>query len=220
MSSLPGPLPTPRQAPMPPIATKEVYRVNFIGELEFQMTSSVLYYSETGAIGSASGESFGALALLLKQTAGVYDAYRAAASSAWSAKTLIIASPTSPGVVTYTQDLDPDRGLGPATCCPNQTAVVIHKRTQFGGKRGRGRISMPAVPTAWVIGTGLNDATAHDALALAMKTTLADQKYTFTPVVTSFSKDDPQYVGFNPITACVASTVLGTIRRRRPGYGK
>jgi len=45
-------------------------------------------------------------------------------------------------------------GSGTSTVCPQNTATLVHKRTSRGGRRGRGRLYLPAVPEEAVSAAG------------------------------------------------------------------
>lgn len=214
-----NPLLTP--SPMPPVPTKEVYRLVVIGEIELCMTANVFYYQGSEPVGAATVASQAALASLFGSVEGPFTPYLNCLTTDWTFTASHIDCPTQPSLATVVSTGANVNGLVPPPALANQSAVVIQKITAWRGKHGRGRISLPAVPRAWVTGTVLSNDAAAKALATAMEAVLSDGTHTFTPGILSRGTGaDAGKLGWLNMRTCKVNSVLGTIRRRKPGTGK
>jgi hypothetical protein len=107
-------------------------------------------------------------------------------------------------------------GAGPGThagdSCPDFTAVVIQKKTDFGGKSGRGRIYVGCIPeeltnTDTLTPAGVSEYEGFKSMLLDtfMAAGATWSQYHYSP------KDDNWYL----ISGAIVVPVLGTQRRRR-----
>jgi hypothetical protein len=205
--------------PMPPAPTLNVYRVRLGGVVEGQQTMNTFYYDDGMPVGSATTASLTELFNAFTGAGGVTTAYDAAVSSDWTFSNLTIDCPTSPTLAASV--VSPlVAGTGPAGHEPNQVAVTLAKTTAWKGQHGRGRISLPAVPTVWVSQTLLINTVAIGALVTKMKQALTGASHTFTPGLLSRATPPSTTLGYMPLTNVVIRTVLGSCRRRKPGVGK
>jgi hypothetical protein len=206
---------------MPPESVKDVFRLVLIGELDLQMTANVFYYQGVKARGTATQADYTALRALFGAVDGVFPQYLGAVSADWSYKETHIDCPTTPSLATLVS-VGVSVGTGPAVALANQSAAVIRKITLWRGKHGHGRISVPAVPRVWVTGTQITNDAPYLLLADAMAQTLSDGTDTFIPGIYATHQEEgqlPNY-GWVSLSTCRVNTVLGTIRRRKPGVGK
>lgn len=208
---------------MPEPTTFDIFRLKIVGVLEAQTTVNVLYYVDGEiALGAANRQDQVALATAFTDVTGPMPEYLAACSNDWAATSLLIDVPTKPENAVYTHLLTGAGGGALVPPLPNQMAVTIQKHTTWRGKHGRGRISVPAVPSTWTDGTTLVNKTAHQALADVLNDPVTDATHTFMPVIMAEEKDEAGVVlkvGQVPIVSCSVNTILGTARRRKPGVG-
>lgn len=205
--------------PMPPAPTHNIYRVKLGGGVEGQITMNTFYYADEQTVGTATTSVLIELFNAFTGAGGILPVYAAAVSADWSVTFMLIDCPTSPTLSPYT--VAPiQSGLGPVGHEPNQVATTIAKKTDWRGQHGRGRISVPALPTSWKTGTQLTTVVQLGNLASKMQTALTGATHTFTPGILARQTGAPNTLGWAPITSCVVRLILGTCRRRKPGVGK
>jgi hypothetical protein len=106
------------------------------------------------------------------------------------------------------------------TSLPANCAVLIHKRTARGGRRGRGRIFLP-----WTIGetfeeSGLLNSATKTTLQTAANVWLANLSANSVPMVLLHSAsapgvDEPTTPGSpNAVTSLIVDSLIGSQRRR------
>jgi hypothetical protein len=106
---------------------------------------------------------------------------------------------------------------------PTEVAQPILKLTGLKGQHGRGRISIPAIATADVVGSQITAAawnTAESTFATNVQAGFSDGAATWYPCVSTRVKGAQTFQYFSPVTSWRKSTYLGTIRRRKIGRGK
>lgn len=203
-----------------PSPTQNVYRSKVYGQIENQMTISTFWWTDSAALGTASLTHMQNLYNAMVLPAGFLAKYLACLSADFALTEVIIDVPTSPSLAAFTQ-ANTAAGTGPAGHEPSEVAAVIDRYTAFKGQCGRGRVSLPAVPTTWVTASRLTTTTANAAFATQMLAAITSGGDTFTPGLYSHngSRQQPG-AGFAVLSQTVFDTLLGTIRRRKIGRGK
>jgi hypothetical protein len=197
-----------------------IWRVRIIGAIENQLTVSSFYYIDELGPGTATLAVGVALSIAFQGASAVFTKYCAAVSGDWLSSLVLVDSPTNPTLATI-QNIDVAVGTGPAGHEPTVVGAVVAKLTAVKGQCGRGHITTPAVPTAWVTGSNLSNQTAHTNLANAMVAPLTGSGHTFTPCLYSPKGSHANPIkGYAPLTNCLVRTTLGTVRRRKLGRGK
>ena len=212
---------SPRLSPMPPAPTADIYRVRVQGEVEGALTLNVFHYriNKTGA--TPTHAEFDSLMSALEQPGGFLDLLYPALHQAWTHELCLIDAPTYPSLATNTYTMVAKGGTAAGIRLANQSAVVIQKRTNWRGKHGRGRVSLPAVPQSFVTGTSLTNLAAHNNFASAMMTIQSDGTNAFTPgVLATLVQAGVLTHGWNDLAQTLVDVTLGTVRRRKPGVGK
>jgi hypothetical protein len=208
---------------MPPSPTVEILCLKIEGQLEQQQTINTLYYACDKPVGQATISDQIDLCQSFFDSAGPYPKFQAAVSVNWTGVQLICYSVTQPGLATHYFTLSPTAGLVPAPRAPNHTCVTLRKTTTLRGKHGRGRLSIPAVPSAWITGTTLSNTGAHTTLANLLAAQVTGFEQIFTPGIWAVRKKTtelPAAVGWQPLRGVDVGVILGTCRRRKPGRGK
>lgn len=204
---------------VPPPPTGNVWHVKIKGSIEGQMTISNFYYEDTQTPGSGTLAIQQALFNGLTVVGNLVPKYEACLSVDWVANSIIIDSPNNQALAAYVQPWSTAAG-GPTGHEPTEVAAVILKQTSLKGQCGRGRVELPAVPTAWVGSSQLTTTTAYQALAGQMIAQVVNGGYTFTPGIYSRGTRQVRLPGFTALVSCAVTTLLGTIRRRKIGRGK
>jgi hypothetical protein len=210
--------------PDPPLAVFEVYRLRVIGAQGGNMTVNTLYYESSQEIGSGGENTQIELISLFIAVDSCLQAYVSATSIDWKGVKLTVDLPTSPALATFEHQLTNLTGIGPTPALPNQMGVTIRKWTNWRGRRGRGRITVPSVPAAWCDRAILVEQSAFVNLCTELATTLQGAAQTYRPCLFSRDKEKNE-VPITPMRTLVISkfttnTILGTARRRKPGVGK
>lgn len=197
----------------------DIYRVRFRGSVEGQLTINTFYYRGSGAINSESLAGQINLITALEAPAGMRDKYKACMSSDWTMADMAVDCPFLDTLNTLVA-ASIGAGGGAAGHEPTTVGVVIAKQSVVKGQCGRGHVTLPAVPTAWVTNSTLINSTAHDAFALAMGGVISGGGTTFTPVIYSKGTRINHTAGVTDVIQCVVRDTLGTVRRRKLGRGK
>jgi len=210
--------------PMPPEPANDIYRLVLLGEILGCMTSNVFYYQSNLAVGTATQETQIALRDIWGGAQGVFLKYLPCCANEWSTTFSLIDVPTTPGLATLVTPVGTAPGSGGAGALPNQCCVTLTKTSQWRGKHGRGRISVPAIPRANVTGTTLQNSSPYRALADAMQVDIADATFTFKPGILSVLRDKQtkEFIRYGWVVSHIVDVMetLGTCRRRKPGVGK
>lgn len=206
--------------PLPPVPPNEIFSIKIIGNIEGQLTVSSFHYRNAKPVGSSTRADLIDLATAFVNLAGPQALFADACSSDWYADHVSVFSPTNASLLTYDSPSSAVQGAGPAGALAAQSCVTIQKRTLFRGKHGRGRISVPAVPRAWAVGTVLTLMAAHKNLAEIMSAPLTGAATTYTPGVLCKGLGPTVNYGWVDMLECRVNETLGTCRRRKPGVGK
>lgn len=209
-------------APPAPVISGNVYRVNVIGKLENCVTVSTFAYQDTNSPGSATETETNELLALFLSAEGPMNRYILATTNDFIIDRLTCDSPTSPQVLPAVH-VSGVSGNGPAGHLPNQTCVTLIKRTSLRGKRGRGRLSMPAVAVTDCLGTVLINDMVYKNLATSMKAVLNGIDTSYVPGIYAFTWEAAPVVQrhtFAVLKDVTVNSTLGTCRRRKPGVGK
>lgn len=210
--------------PAPPLAVFEVYRLRVIGAQGGNMTVNTLYYESSLAIGTGGENTQIELISLFIAPASCLEAYVSTVSLDWKGVAISVDVPTTPAIATFQHNLTNLAGIGPTPALPNQMGVTIRKWTNWRGRRGRGRITVPSVPAAWTDRALVIEQSGYTNLCNELGTTLQGAAQTYRPVL--FSMDKPKNdVPVTPmrtltISKFTTNVILGTARRRKPGVGK
>lgn len=203
------------------------YQVVVNGRIEGQATANIFYFGAVGPIDDVE------LRIIVALWECYRDIFLLGASSAWSIDnfTWKRVSPTL-GVehIFVPQDLAAPQGN--AAALPSFTSAVISKRTDTGGRSGRGRMYMPAIPEADAAGSILAPNQGYwlrlvaFAACLAQKfITLGDPPPANAAALFLYSRKLGGTTfplganGFKLITSLVPHRELGTTRSRKVGRG-
>lgn len=203
-----------------PAPTNDVYRARFVGSIEGQLTIDTFYYRGDSAAGTESLAMQINLVTALELAGGMRDKYKACMSSDWTMESMLIDCPFIATLATLTAaSVGP--GTGPAGHEPTTVATVISRFSKQKGQCGRGHVSLPAVPTAWVTSSMITSSTAYDAFVLTMGGVISGGGHNFTPVIYSKgTRVSPKASGISDQINATLRDVLGTVRRRKLGRGK
>lgn len=106
----------------------------------------------------------------------------------------------------------------------SEIAITIQKKTILKGQHGRGRMSLPAVPTNAVSESVVNGAALLanlNAFTAQLTMTASDGVATWTSCVSTRAANPPRLAnGYELILNAQFNTLLGTVRRRKIGRGK
>jgi hypothetical protein len=116
-------------------------------------------------------------------------------------------------------------GTGGSLSTDSEIAAIILKTSALKGQHGRGRLSLPAVPSGSIGGSVITGAalkTALGTLATEMLAVLNDGTNNYDPIIGSYynSPKPGQLGAYSLMVQAVYNTLLGTIRRRKIGRGK
>lgn len=210
-------------APLPPVATAKVIQITVQGSVEGQMTINTFYYLSPPG-GSAHTQATMRGAATAWQTAFLAR-YRAAISVDWTLTSVAAISLSDFTLIPFVDTTNAGQaGTGPAGHEPTMVASVISRITAVRGQHGRGRIYLPAVPTAWVT----NSTVTLAAGTLAYFNVGTDMLNGFTlgadvygAALVQRSKILPKtLIGAGFIINVANRPLLGTVRRRRIGRGR
>ncbi len=209
-----------RNNPSLPVVLNNVWRVRMIGTVEGQLTINTFFYLDTNGPNTGTVTIANSLVTAFMGAGGVEPLYIACMSADWSLQGYTVDSPNNPFLSTV-QGTFGAVGGGPNGHEPTTVGVVISRFSAIKGQCGRGHITLPAVPTAWVTASTLTNTTAHTALANKLSADLVQGGNTFTPCIYSRagSHYQPQK-GAAAVEAALVRTTLGTVRRRKLGRGK
>jgi len=209
-----------RRNPPLPKPTTNVYRVKFVGTLEGQIVLNTFYYSDGQPVLSATPSKLESLAQALLAPAALVDVYLTALSGGYQMQYLLIDCPTSPTLQSL-QTPNIQGGLAPTPHLPTEVSTVILRQTAVKGQCGRGRIGLPAVPETWVTLSHVTTPAAYTNVAAQMMITEVNGVDNFVPGLYS-RKGSHAFPteGYASLISTRATTLLGTIRRRKIGRGK
>lgn len=196
-------------------AAANLFEVAVIGDLEGQTTINTFYYNDGGATLNSTSEQTLATAF---RTA-LMTLYKAACSSDWTWTGVKVSCLTSPARMPVIDVTGAGAGTGPAGHEPSQIGVVIMRLSGVKGQAGRGRVTIPAVPSGWVTGSLLTTGAAHLSLAGGMLATFVSGAVTYTPMVVSRKNKAGPTLGAATVLRTTVGSVLGSVRRRKIGKG-
>jgi hypothetical protein len=220
--------PPARWDPVPPPPPNEVFRVRVHGDIEGQATVNTFTWRMASmGVGLATRADIDALATLIQQPGEFLDVMAAAISIDWGLTGFTIDLPTHTTLSPVEYDIPARSGGGPTGHCPTTVSAVLHKRSTFAGRHGRGRVGLPGVPLDWVTGTHIQAGfvSAYQTLANTFALPMVSGSRTWFPGVLG---TDKSVHPTDPVlwTLCwvdtgegTVNTILGNIRRRRPGRG-
>lgn len=196
-----------------PALHNDVLLFEIVGQLFGQTTISTFHYrweADNDVDQITEAEADAAIRLVLSTP------YRECLTTDWTGlltRTFVV-KPTStiPALVTtYT----PDGTVDPPTL-PPANAAAITRRGSRRGPQGRGRVYLPAVPTAWTTGGLVTTTTAYTAFATAMvsQVGVAAPLGILFPVLWNRTNNTNTLVD-----AFTVQSVLRTQRRRAIGVG-
>jgi hypothetical protein len=206
--------------PLPPPTIFEVFRVRFIGQFENAMTVNVMYYESDHPTGSATEAEQIEILQLMAAPNSLLSAYVSCCTTDWAFVQATVDTPTTPQNATFVYQPAGLFGINALPRCPCQMGVTIRKVTQYRGRKGRGRITVPAVPMTWVSGTALIEQSNYTTLCERLTRTLNGTVWNYRPCLWSHDKAAPFTQRTIAITAHKTNIILGTARRRKPGVGK
>jgi hypothetical protein len=202
------------------------FRIATVGKLFNQAVVNTFYYQQT--TNNASGASdFSQLFDALDSNIFPPLASCVTADVTWGVAEIrrMVIPPAAP----TGEDFDMNRFGGIATpTLPPANCVVIRRKTGFLGRKYRGRIYVPGIPSAWVTNGQLTNATgliAFDNLAAVLRQPIASggaNPTTFTPVLATLVPGvppNPATLRVNTIVNTFVDPVLRVQRRREIGVG-
>lgn len=200
-----------------PAAVPNLFEVIVQGLVEGQVTINTFYYADGG----------GALIAATEQNiaAGWITAFgaqfRAACSSDWTLTSVKVLCLTSPNRMPFVS-VQSLAGTGPAGHEPTQIGFVVVRKSGVRGQAGRGRVTMPAMPTTWVTGSILSalGITGVGAFQAMPSTGFVASTVTYTAQIVSKKNKSGPALGASPVLTSIASPTVGTVRRRKLGRGK
>jgi hypothetical protein len=211
--------------PMPPFPERDVFHLALRGQYDNQETISNFYYQGEKGIGLSNDTDMAGLIAAFSAAEGVLPAYADCCVSTWAGVEILCDILTMPEVVTMIAPIATTIGGQPPPALPSHSAVTVYRQGGIRGKHGRGRISMPAVPIAWVAGSSLSSGGNYQVLAARMFNNLTDATHNWVPGIWAKRKvpnTTPQEYefGWTDLISTGFRNVLGTCRRRKPGIGK
>lgn len=210
----------PSSIPNPP--QNNVFHCVVGGFIEGQKTSTTFYYADNKPTGNATRADQLEILALLVQVNGLVTVMSQACAEGFAIHSVSVDVPTSPHLATVVQEMTiPGTIIGQHL--PAQIAVTITKLTQFRGKNGRGRISLPAVPVAWVTKSLITFRDNFDLLATKMTAPMQGAATPYRPGlfadVKFYAEGPPTPQTWVDLTGCVARDIVGTARKRKIGVG-
>lgn len=202
-------------------STYGVVRYVVQGQFQGQMTISIFDY-----VGAVPGPNTTQLTTLRTNIGAlIITPYRACCATDWqitAERVIPVHSNVFAGVNYFGNS--GLFGTGGSASMDTEVAVIINKKTGLKGQHGRGRLSMPAVPSGAVTQSNVTLAgaiTAYNNLIAAMLPGVSDGANTWNPVVSQRGLAAPRLVtNWSLLLSCTLNTLMGTIRRRRIGRGK
>jgi len=197
-----------------------VYKI--FGTIEGQMTMSSFFYAA-----AVNNPTTGQLTTLLANIhTSLWAAYRSCISVDWATvkeRVDVVHRNDLAGVDSFT--VAGSGGTRSAGHLPTEVAIQLIRYSAVKGQHGRGRVSIPGVPTADVTGSNISAGTlvtALNTLVTQILTTVTDGGgNTYTSSICQRATGSPKLViGSAPIVRMTVPTLLGTIRRRKIGRGK
>jgi hypothetical protein len=175
---------------------------------------NTFYYADGGAALSPTTEAVLGTGWL----GSIGVAFMAAISSDYLMQTVKVQCLTTPTRMPAIGVVNVAAG-GPAGHEPLTVGVTIQRLTGIKGQSGRGRITVPAVPTAWVTNSVLTSTALHTALAAAIGTGFVAGGVTYTAQLASRGNRKGPSLGASPILTTRLDLVLGSARRRKINRG-
>lgn len=207
------------------MAIQDVMRVAVRGVVHGQQTINTFYYEQSAGAGvegeaQATNLANGILA------ATWWGAYIDLHSNEWSATKFDIAkvARTPPAVQlspTYEVDIVDNDGDYVGESLPTSIALVVKRKTDFGGRRGRGRIFLTGVPLDWeddsrIDTTDVNFDAAMTALLANLNATVTNATIEWQP--RHYMPSHPTVLA-GPIRVWAYDPILRNQRRRQVGVG-
>jgi len=208
--------------PVPPLipSNSRLVQISITGKMHEQLTVNTFYV----LLNSTNPGGEGAADAAKNFWEGVRSQWCAAVSVDWRAELITSRIVGFPEILPVQQAATaPTVGTIEEDALPGVVAAIIQKRSQFGGRRGRGRVYIAGVPE----GGHENGVIDEDQRILLQD--LADRFNddfgwgdTGTALPYHWSRNVGSEAGVRgvQITDCRADTVLGTQRRRRIGRGQ
>lgn len=205
-----------RTNPALPAAVANTFEITIYGSIEGQQTVNTFYYADGGVALASNSE---ALLIAAWKTANK-ALFLATVSQDWtmvSIKCQCLTSPTR--IPVYSTENSP--ATGPTGHEPTTVAVTIDRLSLIKGQAGRGRISMPGVPTAWVTASSVNGTgqTFYTSFLPVLTTGFVSGAITYVALVVSRKNKSGPLLGASPVSGAVLRVVLGSCRRRKLGRG-
>lgn len=195
------------------MAVGDIYSVIVRGRVHSQTTMNVFHYRV-----SIDGDADDADGLVAAFAANCQTEWLACCSDEWELTGYICQKiHPLPVLSAFTQEVAFSAGTVAGNSLPSSVAVVMTKRTNLGGRVGRGRTYMPGVPSSFEDNSEITDAGYATYLALAnrLDNSLTSQiGGSYTPVIwhrTPRTSDS--------ITQFIPRTTLRNQRRRQVGRG-
>ncbi len=214
------PTAAPKVAPSLPLLENNLYRVIVRGIHSGQQTANVFYWRDDKATAIAGPALMQELMdELVDAPGGFLDTYCQCIAEPWGPPvTVIIDLPMDERVQPLVKEKGKS-GQVVGTALPTQMAVTIARYSTIRGRKGRSRISMPAVPESFITGGKLSDTSSYEALCIFLRNPSVTPSGVFTPVCFSPGNLTFQTAGAAPIYKTIVRDVLGTCRRRKIGVG-
>lgn len=199
-----------RNNPALPPAVPNLFEVLVVGHCEGANFVNTFFYADGGAALAPTTEA----SVANGWWSAFGTAYRAAISADATVDYVKAQCLTSPQRIPFTA-IQGFAGTGPAGHEPMTVTATLIRRSGVKGQAGRGRISVPAVPTAWVTGSEVTSAGAYNTLAADLATGFTQAGVTYVAQVVSKKNKNGPVLGASPVLTASADLVLGSARRRK-----
>lgn len=204
---------------LPPVPVNS-FRLTLLGQHDIQNTINTFYYRDPdGSLSTYTNQFHVATAfatLILPTIVGF-------SSSDWTGIAIKSENLSNLSLVPYYLPLIGVSGAGPAGSEPSFVSLVCTRVTSVRSACGRGRVYIPAVPSAYIsngfILAGAAQAAAQ-AIVTAINATFTVSGKTMQPGLYSHGSRTHKSNGFADLVATSYNLQVGTARRRKIGRGK
>lgn len=191
------------------------------GSIEGQMTLSTFMYVAAVPLPSTTQLT----TLLTNISAGLFVAYKNLISGDWTTTQELLKVVHRNDVATVISTARAGTVGGTVGAhAPTEIAGIFIRQTPIKGQHGRGRVSIPAIPSVHYTASnwsGVGLAALQSSFMSAALATASDGTNTWTPCVGQRGTASPRLVtNYATISSWRADLLLGTIRRRKVGRGK
>ncbi len=206
------------------VSVGDVFELTIAGTMHGVQTRNVLHYMVSSYSGSPSPTyaSFETAFLQSAMPTQIGTNMKAFCSAEWSLIWMKFQKfspiPRSAGTISTAHN---GPGGVSGSALPSSVTAVIRKRTEFAGKRYRGRMFVPGVPISYELDSTLNPAGvgALEALASDLTEGGAATVGAYTAAMLNVLVHKGVAIAPTPVISTNVDTVLRNQRRRQPGKG-